>query len=182
MRDALPKNMSGVHFVIIFSRLDQQITEAGTMENIEQQTIQYSPEKAKFSGAHWFYWLAAASIANSLIVFYYNTPNSMAAFGITRWIDGTAGALTAEGVVPPLTASALVINILIALGFAAFGYLARRGSDFAFVLGIFLYIIDAMLMIGLRDTFGFGFHLVGLYFLIRGLLASRHLRENATTI
>lgn len=152
------------------------------MEHIEQQTLQYSPRKAKFSGAHWFYWLAAASIVNSLIVFYYNVPNSMVAFGITRWTDGTAGPLSAEGVVPPLHATALVVNILIALGFAGFGYLASRGSDLAFVLGIFLYVLDAILLIGLRDTFGFGFHLVGLYFLIRGLLASRHLRENATTI
>lgn len=152
------------------------------MEHIEQNTIQYSPREAKFSGAHWFYWLAAASVANSLIVFFFNTPNSMAAFGVTRWIDGTAGALTADGVVPPMQLTALIINILIAVGFAGFGYLASRGSDRAFVLGIFLYVIDAMLIIGLRDFFGFGFHLVGLYFLTRGLLASRHLRENATTI
>lgn len=152
------------------------------MENIEQQTIQYSPKKAKTSGAHWFYWLAAASIVNSLIVFYFNTPNSMAAFGITRWIDGTAGGLSAAGVVPSMVASALIINILIALGFAVLGYFAERGNDFAFVLGIFLYVVDSMLILGLRDLFGFSFHLVGLYFLIRGLLASRHLRENATTI
>ncbi len=152
------------------------------MQNIEQDTIQYSPGKRKFGGAHWFYWLGAASIANSLVVFFFNTPNSMAAFGITRWVDGTSGALTAEGVVPPMLATALVINILIALGFAAFGYLASRGSDLAFVIGIFLYLVDAMLLIGLRDVFGFGFHMVGLYFLMRGLLASRHLRENATTI
>lgn len=152
------------------------------MENIEQQTIQYSPGKAKSGGAHWFYWLAAASIINSLIVFFFRTPNSMAAFGITRWTDGTAGGLTAEGVVPPMLASALAINMLIALVFAAFGYFASRGNDVAFVLGIFLYVIDTMLVIGLRDFFGFGFHLVGLYFLTRGLLASRHLRENATTI
>lgn len=152
------------------------------MENIERQTIQYSPGEAKSGGAHWFYWLAVASIINSLIVFIFNTPNSMVAFGITRWLDGTSGGLTAEGVVPPMLASALAINVLIALGFAAFGFFAARGSDVAFVLGIFLYVIDSMLVIGLRDFFGFGFHLVGLYFLIRGLLASRHLRENATTI
>ncbi|QYO67328.1 hypothetical protein [Leptolyngbya sp. 7M] len=152
------------------------------MEHIEQQTIQYSPRQARNAGAHWFYWLALASAVNSLIVFYFNTPNSMAAFGITRWIDGTSGALTADGVVPPLTLSALIVNLLIAAGFALFGYFARRGSDLAFVIGIFLYVLDSMLMIGLRDLFGFGFHLVGLYFLTRGLLASRHLRENATTI
>mgnify|MGYP003389963070 CR=1 FL=1 len=152
------------------------------MQNIEQDTIQYSPGKGKFGGAHWFYWLAAASIANSLVVFFFNTPNSMAAFGLTQWIDGTSGGLSAQGVVPPMLVTALIINILIALGFAAFGYLAGRGSDLAFVIGIFLYLLDAMLVIGLRDVFGFGFHMVGLYFLTRGLLASRHLRENATTI
>ena len=106
----------------------------------------------------------------------------MAAFGITRWVDGTSGGLSTEGVVPPMLVTALIVNILIALGFAAFGFLASRGSDLAFVIGIFLYLIDAMLSIGLRDVFGFGFHIVGLYFLTRGLLASRHLRENATTI
>ncbi|MGQ0540990.1 MAG: hypothetical protein ACT4O9_03965 [Blastocatellia bacterium] len=152
------------------------------MEHIEQQTIQYSPRSAFMNGANWFFWLAAFSAVNSLIVYYFATPNSMAAFGITRWIDGTSGALTAEGVVPPLHLSALAINLLIALAFAGFGYFARRGNDFAFVLGIFLYLIDSMLMIGLKDFFGFGFHIVGLYFLTRGLLASRHLRENATTI
>lgn len=152
------------------------------MENIEQQTIQYSPREAKFSGAHWFYWLAAASVINSLVVYFFHTPNSLVAFGISRWTDGTAGPLSAEGVVPPMEPLALATNILMAAVFAGFGYFASRGSDIAFVLGIFLYIVDAMLSIGLRDVFGFGFHLLGLYFLIRGLLASRHLRENATTI
>jgi hypothetical protein len=152
------------------------------MENIEQQTIQYSPVKAKFGGAHWFYWLAAASIVNSLIVFFFHTPNSLVAFGITRWTDGTNGPLSAQGVVPPMEPTALATNILIALVFAGFGYFASRGSDLAFVIGIFLYILDSMLSIGLRDVFGFSFHILGLYFLIRGLLASRHLRENATTI
>jgi hypothetical protein len=50
------------------------------------------------------------------------------------------------------------------------------------VLGIFLYVIDAMLTIGLREFFGFGVHLIALFFLIKGLLASRHIRENAVSI
>jgi hypothetical protein len=50
------------------------------------------------------------------------------------------------------------------------------------VLGIFLYTIDAFLTIGLRDFFGFGVHLIALFFLVKGLLASRHIRENAISI
>jgi hypothetical protein len=152
------------------------------MENIERQTIQYSARSAFLGGANWFFWLALFSIVNSLIVFYFAIPNSMVAFGVTQWIDGTTGALTAEAVRPPLHVAQLLINIAIAAAFAGFGYLARRGMDRLYVLGIFLYGIDAMLTIGLKDFFGFGFHLVGLYFLTRGLLAYRHLRENATTI
>lgn len=152
------------------------------MQNIEQHTIQYSPREAKIGGAHWFYWLAAASVANSLLVYFLHLPNSMVAFGITQWIDGTRGGLTAEGVVPPMHLTALAINILIAAGFAVFGYFSEKRNDNLFAFGILLYTIDAMLVIGLRDFFGFSFHLVGLYFLTRGLLASRHLRENATTI
>lgn len=152
------------------------------MQNIEQHTIQYSPREAKIGGAHWFYWLAAASVLNSLVVYFLHLPNSMVAFGLTRWIDGTNGPLSAEGYTPPLYLGALLINILIALVFAAFGYFAERGKDNIYALGILLYTIDAILIIGFRDLFGFSFHLVGLYFLTRGLLASRHLRENATTI
>jgi hypothetical protein len=76
----------------------------------------------------------------------------------------------------------LVTNILIAAILAMFGLLARRGSDVAFVVGIFLYVIDAFLVIGLRDLFGFGVHLLGLFLLFKGLLASRHIRENAVSI
>lgn len=152
------------------------------MQNIEQHTIQYSPREAKNGGAHWFYWLAAASVANSLAVYFIHLPNSMVAFGITRWIDGTTGPLSAEGYTPPMHLTALIINILIAAGFTAFGYFAERGKDNIYAFGILLYTLDAILIIGFSDFFGFSFHLVGLYFLTRGLLASRHLRENATTI
>jgi hypothetical protein len=152
------------------------------MENIEQQTIQYSAGRALRSGANWFFWLAAFSVVNSLVVYFFGTRNSMVAFALTQWIDGTSGAMTTEGVIPPLHTSKLVFDLLIAVAFAGFGYFARRGNDLAFVVGTFLYVIDAMLMIGLKDFFGFSFHLLGLYFLMRGLLASRHLRENATTI
>jgi hypothetical protein len=43
-------------------------------------------------------------------------------------------------------------------------------------------VIDAFLSIGVRDVFGFGVHLLALFFLVKGLLASRHIRENAVSI
>lgn len=150
------------------------------MENIEQSMTGTSDRKTIDSGTHWFYWIAALSAVNSLIVFYVGTQNSAFAFGVTQWLDGTRGPLTAEGWHPPLHVPGLIINLAIAAGFAALGYFARR-NDMLFLFGLFLYSVDALLSLGLKEFFGFAFHFVGLFYMFRGLLASRHLRENATT-
>ena len=147
------------------------------MDIFDNDSARHVTRTSVMHAADWFFWLAILSVINSLIVYYYQVPNTPIALGITQWVDGTTSGFNAT-----MTTSALVINILIAAAFAAFGLLARRGSDIAFVLGIFLYVIDAVLMIGLKDFFGFGVHLIALFFLVKGLLASRHIREDAVSI
>jgi hypothetical protein len=147
------------------------------MDIFDDDSARHVTRTSVLHGADWFFWLAILSVINSLIVFYYQIPNTPIALGLTQWLDGTSGAFNGS-----MSSSELVINLLIAGVLAAFGYLARRGSDIAFVLGMFVYLMDAFLMIGLRDFFGFGVHLIALFFLFKGLLASRHLRENAISI
>jgi hypothetical protein len=149
------------------------------MKEIDLDPVEYAPRKYIFIGADVFFVLAALSIINSLIVYFFGTANLPIAFAVTQWVDGTTGPMTPEGWQPPLQFTGLLMDILIALAFAGFGYFARRGSDLAFVVGMFLYIVDAMLSIGLREFWGFGFHLIALFIIFKGLLASRHTRENA---
>lgn len=144
-------------------------------------TYQYAPRLNIFTGANWFYWVAVLSLLNTFIIWYFNIPNLPFALGITEWVDGTTGHLNAEGWYPPIQTTGLLLDILIAAAFAAFGYIAKRGSDFAFVLGMFIYVCDALLALGLKDFFGFAFHFIPLFLMFKGLLASRHLRENATS-
>ena len=67
----------------------------------------------------------------------------------------------------------LLANIGIALVLAGFGYLSRRGNDVAFIIGMFLYVFDTIVVLGYREFFAFGFHLMALFFMFKGLLASR---------
>ena len=67
----------------------------------------------------------------------------------------------------------VAVNFLIAGAFALFGYFARKGSDIAFIVGMFLYVADAMLILMYKDNFGFAFHLLALFFMFKGLLGSR---------
>jgi hypothetical protein len=132
------------------------------------------------NGANWFFWIAILSALNTLAVYFLGISNTPVAFGVTQWIDGSTGPL-ANQVASPFSLASVAMDLMFAAAFAAFGYFARRGSDAIFLLGILLYVVDSLLSLGMRDFFGFSFHLVGLFFLFRGLMASRHVRENATT-
>ncbi|HUR96661.1 MAG TPA: hypothetical protein VMZ26_01210 [Pyrinomonadaceae bacterium] len=147
------------------------------MDIFDNDSARHVTRSSVLHAADWFFWLAILSIINSLVVYYYQIPNSPIALGITQWLDGTSGVFNGA-----MSSSELFTNILIAGVLAAFGYMARRGSDIAFVVGIFLYVIDAFLIVGLKDFFGFGVHLIALFFIVKGLLASRHIRENAVSI
>ena len=148
------------------------------MDVVDQNAIVYSPARQKSSGANWFFWIAALSVINSLIVFFNGSISFVIGLGATQWIDGRAQQISrADGNNNPIFL-ALFFDLLIAAMFVSFGYLAKRGSDVAFLVGIFLYTVDAMFVIGARDFFGFGFHMIALFFLFKGLIASRKMREN----
>lgn len=146
------------------------------MDIFDDDSARHVTRTSVLHGADWFFWLAILSLINTLLVYYYKLPNTPIALGITQWLDGT----NAFGAT--MSTQSLGLNILIAGALAMFGLLARRGSDLAFVIGIFLYVIDAFLIVGQREFWGFGVHLIGLFFLVKGLLASRHIRENAVSI
>ncbi|HMO81914.1 MAG TPA: hypothetical protein PKD24_14080 [Pyrinomonadaceae bacterium] len=120
-------------------------------------------------GANWFFWIAALAAINSLVVTFASLPDSLFGLGATRMVDEAFRAHS----LAPIDPAGLVFSIAIAGVFALFGYLARGGNDRIFVVGIFLYAIDAIITIGFRDLFAFGFHLVALFYLSKGLLASR---------
>ena len=152
------------------------------MDILQDDPARFSSERSVNTGANWFFWVAILSVLNSLVIWYLGIKNLFFALGVTQWIDGTGGAFNHQGNTAPLSESGLAVNILIAAAIAGFGYLGRHKHDIWYVIGLFIYCADAMLSLGLKDFFGFGFHLIPLFFLFKGLLASRHVRENATTI
>jgi hypothetical protein len=120
-------------------------------------------------GANWFFWVSILSVINSLLVTYSGTANFIFGLGATRWIDEALRANSLSAV----TVSGMLLGLAVAGLFAVFGYFGRLGNDKAYVLGIFLYVVDAMIVLGFKDFFSFGFHLLALFFLFKGLFASR---------
>ena len=120
-------------------------------------------------GANWFLWVSIASVVHSLIVFFFATPGMSFGLGMNHYVDNNVTLAGFEG----RNVGGLLINLGIAGIFAGFGYLARRGSDAAFIVGMVVYIFDLIVVLGYSDYWAAGIHLVVLFFLFKGLLASR---------
>ncbi len=129
---------------------------------------EYSKVREMYLGANWFLWVSILSVINTLVVYFSGLGNLLIGLGATQYVDS---ALVANSGTQRI--AGLAINFAIAGLFAAFGYFARKGLDIAFILGMFLYVFDSVIALGFREFFGFGFHLLALFFIFKGLLASR---------
>jgi hypothetical protein len=131
------------------------------------------------NGAYNFYWIAGLSITTS-IGFIFNTRFSLVVgLGVTQFMD-----ITIHNLVQTLPNSAflihaigLLLDLFICGVFALCGYLAAKGHRWAFISGMLLYGLDAILTLVSMDFIGFGFHLFFLWFLLSGLQALNKLKE-----
>ena len=120
-------------------------------------------------GASWFYWVAIAAVLSTFLVYFVNFQTHFLGLGVNEYLDGRALAGTGDAA----RWGTILLQVAIAGILAAFGYFAWKGSDIAFILGMFLYFVDAVVLLGFREIFAFGFHLFALFFMFKGLLASR---------
>jgi hypothetical protein len=95
----------------------------------------------------------------------------------SQLINGTPMGWINVDTVPYSPLTALIINIAIAAVFAVCGYFARMRSSWAFLIGFFLYVFDAILCIGFKDLYTFAFHMLVIFFVFKGLVATRRLYQ-----
>lgn len=124
-------------------------------------------------GANWFYWVAILAALSAVVSVYTGLFGFALGFGISQYVDAQALQAMGSGADQSARWAGVAVNFLIAGVFALFGYFARKGSDIAFIVGMFLYVADAMLILSYRDNFGFAFHLLALFYMFKGLLGSR---------
>jgi hypothetical protein len=130
-------------------------------------------------GANNFYWIAGLSVVNSLISTFGGGVTFVIGLGLTQVVDALAfvfaeqmpeGALIFRGI-------GLVLSILISAIFAFFGLFAGKMQRWAFITGMALYGLDALILLYFQDWIGFFFHLYFLWGLWNGLQALNQLQK-----
>ena len=127
--------------------------------------------------ASWFFWIAALSIINSIIFMLNLDWNFVIGLGVTQLLD-FIGRSISETTASGMKYVSLIINILLSAVFVLIGLFANRGSRKAFMTGIILYILDAVIFVFAFDLLGVGFHIFAIYFMVRGFMACKKLNNS----
>lgn len=150
--------------------------------DIGAPVIEHSPDNPSPAdvtrGANWFFWIAILSVIANVITYFGNTYFFFLSFALSELVNGAPmGWINVEVPRPFSPEMALGINIGIAAVFAGFGFFARKRSSWAFLIGFFIYMLDSIISIGYRDILGFAFHMLGIFFIFKGLVATRRLYQ-----
>ncbi len=130
-------------------------------------------------GASWFYWIAALSVINSVVIHFNGQWGFAVGLGITQVFDAIAmgvGQAGGSGAGMIATVIALGFDVFAAAVVALFGFLAAREKGWAFIVGGALYAMDGLIFLVVQDWMGLGLHALALFFIANGFLALRELR------
>ena len=115
------------------------------------------------TSANWFTWIAALSLVNSAVVVFGGSFHFVVGLGITSVVDEVAKRAGSAGVVLDL-----VINGFVAGLFFLFAHFGKKAQKWAFVAGMTLYALDALLLLMAMDILSVAFHAYALYCIYKG--------------
>lgn len=96
-------------------------------------------------------------------------------------MDAVATGISKDGggAGPYVRGFAVVFDLIVASMFVGIGWMACKGHRWAYVVGLVIYSIDAVIMLAFQEWFGFAFHLWALYGIWNGYKAIGRLTQGA---
>ena len=124
------------------------------------------------AGASWYYWVAGLSVINTLLSVFGAGIQFLFGLGITQVADAFGQQLDGGG-----KFAALIVSLVAAGVLVLFGVFANKRQTWAFVVGLPLYALDAVILLLFRDWIGVAFHAYVIFRLVRAFLACRALNK-----
>ena len=134
-------------------------------------------ERVVKAGASWFITVGVLSIINSVLTMSGARFHFIFGLGVTELVDLLAHQVGQTGF-----ALDMVINGFVAGVFVLFWHFARKGQQWAFLLGMGLYALDALLMLYFRDILAVAFHGYALYRMYSGMSGIPALQQSESAM
>jgi hypothetical protein len=139
------------------------------LTNLVEQKLR--AERVVKAGAGWFLTVAILSMVNSVLAMSGGHIRFIFGLGIAQFVDALAHQAGDTGF-----ALDLVINGFVAGIFVVFWNFARKGQHWAFLVGMGLYVVDALVMLYLQDFLALAFHAYAVYRMYMGMSGISALR------
>src|SRR5436190_22845918 len=133
-----------------------------SLTNLVEQKLR--AERVVKVGAGWFVTIAALSMINSVLSMSGAGIRFIFGLGIAEFVDALAHQAGQSGF-----ALDLIINGFVAGVFVIFWNFARKGQQWAFLVGMALYAVDALVMLYFREILGVALHAYALYRIYSGM-------------
>jgi hypothetical protein len=144
------------------------------MDNNELLFQAHDLEGRYKSGARWFFWIAGLTIVTSILALSNSNFSFFLSLGVTQIIDGFAKGL-AEELGDTARFVGLILDVLIAGVFVVIGWLALKRQLWAFVVGMVIFALDALVLLAFQVWLSFIFHALVIFWIFRGYQAGREL-------
>jgi hypothetical protein len=141
-----------------------------SLTNLVEQKLR--AERVVKAGASWFLMVGALSLINSVLAISGSGIRFIFGLGIAQFVDALARQAGQSGFV-----LSLIINGVVAGVFALFWNFARKGEQWAFIVGMGVYVVDALVMLMSQDILAVAFHAYALYRIYRGFNGIRALKQ-----
>ncbi len=105
-------------------------------------------------GASWLFWIAGLSIVNAGIFLTGSTWTFLGGLGITY----VAAIVAVKAGSTQIALIAAFVTVWATAFFACLGYFGRKGQQWAFITGMALYAVDAVLVLYLQAWIMLLFH------------------------
>jgi len=131
------------------------------------------------SGAGWFYWIAALSLINSVILLSGGDRHFVVGLGVTLIADVVAKEVANQNPEIAMVAKGIAFgfDLFVAAIVCLFGWLSRRPILPIFVVGMILYLLDGLIYVLAGEWLSVGFHAFVLLGMWSGFSAYREMRQ-----
>jgi len=165
--------------------MEPEVVEAVAADPLQSLRAELAQLNARgTSGAGWFFWIAALSMINSVILLSGGDTHFVVGLGVTLIADVVASGIADQNPEIGTVAKGIAFgfDLFVAGIVCLFGWLSRRPVLPIFVLGMILYLFDGLIYVLAGEWMSVGFHAFVLLGMWNGFNAYRQMRAMKATL